>query len=78
MSLIEDLNEAKKTQAGGVRCRLCVAMDDMPDEDREAFDEAMSTQSLSKAKGTAVLKANGYDVGLRSVEGHYRSGHHKR
>lgn len=78
MTFMDDLQSAKAAPRGGRPCSLCAAFAKMPPEEKEAFDEAMLSKTVSKRAGAEVLKKNGYDVGLRPVEAHYRNGHHLR
>ncbi len=78
MSLIEDLKSAENERKGGRQCPQCLALVEMPEDERAAFDAAMISQSVSKRLGAEILQRHGYDVGVRTLEGHYRNKHQDR
>jgi hypothetical protein len=57
-----------------VNCGLCRATADMPEDDREAIEQAIrgtiGVETISK-----ILRANGYDVAHRQVRKHRLEGH---
>lgn len=56
----------------GVRCYTCVAVEQMDEEDRVVFEEALDNRSLTNPMIARALRAAGYDVSRGSLARHRR------
>jgi hypothetical protein len=69
------LKEALAAQApkrGGPSCYLCQAMRDMPKDDRQALEEALSDHRFAATMVSRALTDSGYHVTVGSVRRHRR------
>lgn len=73
MSLAEKLAEPVKDR-GGRKCALCLLLPDLPDDEREAVEEAVHPDSGWSGRALArVLQDEGHeDVKKSTVENHRR------
>lgn len=75
MGLAERLAEPK-TNTGGRRCTLCMALEKMDDSDREAVNRALADPGCSDKWLWEQLLAEGYDgVLFGAIGNHRRDGH---
>ena len=71
--IIEDLKKAQQDNVLARPCQLCSALNEMPTDEKRAV--LASLDSIGIRKLAAILSANGYSVGRRSVETHKKEGH---
>jgi Mg/Co/Ni transporter MgtE len=74
MSLIDKLQEVKPVKSGK-GCLMCKVLESLPEEERNALNDAMSvpTDSINRITDrqlAEILRSEGYDLSLNSVYRH--------
>lgn len=71
MSIAQRVAEYRSPRIGG-RCRTCVLLEELPPEEMQALEVALTDERISNAGLAKILRAEGYPLAETTIRRHRR------